>query len=322
MNKLFFKNKLLCSSLKKSYLLKVFKYNFHNVINSKSALKLNKDDTIYIDIRSKEDYENCHIKNSVNIHEFFTFLSMTDKEGIAKLKETFNDIIKSKGIKANKNLVFYENYLGALKGASCRAYFFMKTLGYDENKLYILEDGIEGWKHNNQEIEKGNEKDAEHNTNNSNNDNKSLFVANIPEQNDLYKLEDMKELINNYDFKQTHIIDVRDEEEWKGDSSSPYGVNYAPRKGRLPNAKFLLWTKLMNNDSKSFKSNEEIEQLVKDIGINDKNENIVVYCFKGARSSNSYVALKKAGYKNVKNYIGSWNEWSRYPELPIDDKKI
>jgi len=33
------------------------------------------------------------------------------------------------------------------------------------------------------------------------------------------------------------------------------------------------------------------------------------------------VALKKAGYGNLRNYLGSWNEWSRDMDLPIDDKK-
>ena len=191
-------------------------------------------------------------------------------------------------------------------------------LEYEDKKLFILEDGIDGWKNNKdlkEEVQKGEES-------NKNKDNKDVFKSKIAEKNDLYRLEDMKKLVNNYKSANTHIIDVRDEEEWKGDSSSPYGKDYAPRKGRIPNAKFLLWTKLMENGNRNFKSNEEIEKLVKEVGIKDKNENIVVYCFKGARSSNSYVALKKAGYNNVKNYIGSWNEWSRYPELPIDDKKI
>ena len=43
-----------------------------------------------------------------------------------------------------------------------------------------------------------------------------------------------------------------------------------------------------------------------------------LYCFKGARASNSLVALKQAGIKDVRMYFGSWNEWSRDPSLPIE----
>ena len=40
--------------------------------------------------------------------------------------------------------------------------------------------------------------------------------------------------------------------------------------------------------------------------------------FKGARASNTLVALKEAGVENVTLYFGSWNEWSRDPSLPIE----
>ena len=45
---------------------------------------------------------------------------------------------------------------------------------------------------------------------------------------------------------------------------------------------------------------------------------VVLYCFKGARASNTLVALKEAGVENVTLYFGSWNEWSRDPSLPIE----
>jgi thiosulfate/3-mercaptopyruvate sulfurtransferase len=46
---------------------------------------------------------------------------------------------------------------------------------------------------------------------------------------------------------------------------------------------------------------------------------VVLYCFKGARASNTFVALREAGLTDVKLYFGSWNEWSRDPGLPIED---
>jgi thiosulfate/3-mercaptopyruvate sulfurtransferase len=45
---------------------------------------------------------------------------------------------------------------------------------------------------------------------------------------------------------------------------------------------------------------------------------VYLYCFKGARASNSLVALKEAGIKDVRMYFGSWNEWSRDPSLPVE----
>lgn len=70
-----------------------------------------------------------------------------------------------------------------------------------------------------------------------------------------------------------------------------------------------------------FKSREEIRALCTQAGL-DVNDEIIIYCFKGARASNTYIALKIAGFNDIRNYYGSWNEWSRNPELPIDDELL
>ena len=46
---------------------------------------------------------------------------------------------------------------------------------------------------------------------------------------------------------------------------------------------------------------------------------VIIYCCKGARASNTFVALEEAGIRNVGIYFGSWNEWSRDPSLPIEE---
>jgi thiosulfate/3-mercaptopyruvate sulfurtransferase len=44
---------------------------------------------------------------------------------------------------------------------------------------------------------------------------------------------------------------------------------------------------------------------------------IVAYCHSGSRSSLATLALRNAGF-NARNYAGSWHEWSRHPELPLE----
>ena len=45
---------------------------------------------------------------------------------------------------------------------------------------------------------------------------------------------------------------------------------------------------------------------------------IVTYCQGAYRAANTYVALKKIGFKNVKVYLGSWGEWGNELVLPIE----
>lgn len=42
---------------------------------------------------------------------------------------------------------------------------------------------------------------------------------------------------------------------------------------------------------------------------------IVVYCRSGVRAERACQTFQKFGYKNVANYVGSWNDWSaKHPE--------
>ncbi|CAF1469618.1 unnamed protein product [Rotaria sordida] len=134
--------------------------------------------------------------------------------------------------------------------------------------------------------------------------------------------DDVLEIINNKPSG-TWLLDVRDAIEWNGLSSSPYGINFTPRKGRLPNSIWIEWYKFHELDYNKgifkSKSNEQIQALLKEKGIQN-NDKIIVYCFKGSRAAVALMKMNQAGYTNVKNYFASWNEWSRDPQLPIDDK--
>jgi thiosulfate/3-mercaptopyruvate sulfurtransferase len=47
-------------------------------------------------------------------------------------------------------------------------------------------------------------------------------------------------------------------------------------------------------------------------------DDIVTYCTGGVRSSWLYFVLKLAGYQKVRNYPGSWWEWSRDFACPVE----
>src|SRR5215468_2109067 len=91
-------------------------------------------------------------------------------------------------------------------------------------------------------------------------------------------------------------------------------------KGRIPGAVWLEWYRMMKPTAEGprFKSKDEILAECATVGISPSTP-VYLYCFKGARASNTFLALKNAGVKDVRMYFGSWNEWSRDPSLPIDE---
>jgi thiosulfate/3-mercaptopyruvate sulfurtransferase len=102
------------------------------------------------------------------------------------------------------------------------------------------------------------------------------------------------------------LLDVRTQEEFSG----RHGYACDPRQGRIPGARHLHVQELFAAAGRPLPV-EEIRALVGEA------EDIVTYCHSGSRSALATLALRAGGYR-ARNYAGSWHEWSRHDELPIE----
>ena len=89
----------------------------------------------------------------------------------------------------------------------------------------------------------------------------------VPEAGDI--LIDAKTMLAALGKPGIAILDVRDVDEWIGDSSSPYGKDFCPRKGRIPGAVWLEWYRMMKptGEGPRFKSKDEILAECATVGI-------------------------------------------------------
>jgi thiosulfate/3-mercaptopyruvate sulfurtransferase len=115
-----------------------------------------------------------------------------------------------------------------------------------------------------------------------------------------------EELAARLDDPALTILDVRTEEEFQG----KHGYPCDPRQGHIPGARHLHVQDLFAGPGQPVPP-DQIRARVGDPG------EIVAYCHSGSRSALATLALRTAGYR-VRNYAGSWHEWSRHPELPIE----
>jgi thiosulfate/3-mercaptopyruvate sulfurtransferase len=44
---------------------------------------------------------------------------------------------------------------------------------------------------------------------------------------------------------------------------------------------------------------------------------VIAYCHGGSRSAIATQMLRALGYE-ARNYVGSWHEWSRHDDLPVE----
>jgi thiosulfate/3-mercaptopyruvate sulfurtransferase len=116
------------------------------------------------------------------------------------------------------------------------------------------------------------------------------------------------ELSGRLDDPELTILDVRHEAEYAGLMGSPCD----PRQGHIPGAKRVEVSTLFAGPGEPLPA-EEVRRLV---GL-PEGADVVAYCHSGSRSALATLALRAAGYR-ARNYPGSWHEWSRHSELPIE----
>lgn len=263
---------------------------------------LGDENIIIIDTREPEDYIIGHIPGAVNVYDIFTYLSTDENGGYEGMRKHFAKVFGQAGVSGNERVVIYEDAMDNGYGRSCRGYFILNYLGH--KNVTVLHGGYQAWLNENYPV-----------TKDIPNVNRKIFNVTVDDSIILSRDEMLKAI----DDPGILILDCRDHAEWVAISSSPYGPDFTPRKGRIPNAVWLEWYNAMHykNHIPWFKEPEELKKVFAGVGINE-DSNVYVYCFKGARTSNTYMAMKMAGIKKVRNYLGSWNEWSRDFSLPIE----
>jgi thiosulfate/3-mercaptopyruvate sulfurtransferase len=117
------------------------------------------------------------------------------------------------------------------------------------------------------------------------------------------------------------LVDVRSPEEYSGQRlhMPDYPNEGALRGGHIPGAKNIPWAKAINPDDGTFKSADELKNIYEKENGLKSDDNIIAYCRIGERSSHTWFVLTNLlGYKNVRNYDGSWTEWGNLVGAPIE----
>lgn len=108
------------------------------------------------------------------------------------------------------------------------------------------------------------------------------------------------------------VIDARVKEVYDG------GPSGYPRDGHITGAKNIPFTEMVDANN-MFKPDEQLAAYFNPVAP-DKKKEIVTYCFIGQTASVVYMAGRILGY-DIKLYDGSMQEWTRFPELPMERSK-
>lgn len=257
---------------------------------------------LLVDIRDQDVFAEGHIPGAVNMPEIFSFLSVSSPEGLAALQDTFAASFSRVGVSHDRKVIFYEDSFDTRYGASCRGYWLACYLGHRD--CGILDGGFWAWQQYGLPEETGDPSPPP----------PSQFIPR-PNSGLMATRDDVLAALGD---SRTILLDNRDANEWLGQTSSPYGYDFAPRRGRIPGARWIEWYSFMSRDAiPAFRPAHEIRALCASQQIFPDSD-IIIFCFKGSRAANTYVALKLAGFTRLRVYFASWNEWARDPDLPIE----
>jgi len=109
------------------------------------------------------------------------------------------------------------------------------------------------------------------------------------------------------------LLDTREREFFSGEKK----MDCIPKTGHIPGA-FNMPTSCAFNDDKTFKTKEELAQIVEAAAGNDRAAAIVTYCDIGQCCPTwAYLMTQVLGYTNVKLYAGAMQEWAQDPDAPV-----
>ncbi|AWI14027.1 sulfurtransferase [Caldibacillus thermoamylovorans] len=204
--------------------------------------------------------------------------------------EQFRHEIEQAGIENTKTVVAYDGGEGAF---ASRFWWLLTYIGHD--KVYVLNGGFKGW------VEAGYPTTKEVPKPES-----AQYKVSIRKEM-LATYEEVKEIVANKK-KSPILIDSREKARYLGKEEP---IDKIP--GHIPGAMHKFWAEGLENGF--FKGSEEQKKRFAEL---DQKEPIIVYCGSGVTATPNYIALKIAGYQNVKLYAGSYSDWVSYSDNPVE----
>lgn len=261
---------------------------------------INQPDIKILDFRKEAFYSEGHIPNALNIWRTDIEDKAYSYKGMMAGKSQIEGLFGQLGINSKDQLIIYDD--NGLCDAS-RLWWVLQH--YNFTNVQLLNGGMRAWEKTGREIS------IEH----PNVTETQFKFTGESQINHLASKEDVDNALKNNIL----LLDTRTTDEYSGKRQK----KGASKGGRIPSSLHIDWAEAINyHGDKRLKSIDELESIYERLNAS-KQDSIIVYCHSGVRSAHTYFVLTELlGYENVKNYDGSWIEWSSFEDLPFEQDSL
>jgi len=249
------------------------------------------------DDQSKPAYDAGHIPGSQFVHPWRELSAPRVEGGLSlELPEiaVLDSVLEAKGVSNDSKivLVLAQEYYTP----TARAALVLEWAGLAE-QVAFLDGGLEAWKAAGHEV-----------TTAVPTPRRGRFTPRV----DPGLVVDAAQVRAAIDDQGVALIDARDQRFYEG------GETRQGRNGHIPHAGNLPFVSLVGEDGK-LKSKSELEQLFRAAGAT-AGKRVIAYCHIGQQASLVWLAARVIGLEAAL-YDGSFQDWARRTELPVEGSK-
>lgn len=249
-----------------------------------------------LDIRKPEEFKAGHVPGAINVFYGTWAVKTFDFDNELPPDDDLTDIINGIGLTYADKVVIVGNTdpVGELAGAT-RVAWTLEYAGFEN--VAVLDGGFGKWQ----------------------GDNKPVSTQPVKVKEESQELKFKKSLRANEEYllqnrEKSIILDTRLPDVFFG-ITKPDNVERAGRiKGALNLPSAWMFTK-----NGTYKPVDDLRAIAEGVIGKDTGKEIIIYCDTGKLASTWwYVLSEMLGYKNVRMYDGSFQEFSQDPNLPME----
>lgn len=257
------------------------------------------EDFTVIEISKSRAYEKGHLSGALNFWRPDYEGSGHTYGGMRMSAEELATLLGSNGISPDDRLIIYDT-----KGSVDAIRFMWMLDVYGHENMAIMNGGKTAWTKAGYELTTDSTPKPE------------PVIYSFHKEPNLHRLASMEEVLAALEDPNIILLDTREPEEYQGVPYVDKGECHPYKKGsftfgRIPGSVHLNWSDAVDlDDDHRFKSLKDLKYNFEQAGITP-DKKIIAYCQSGVRSAHTtFVLSELLGFTDVKNYDGSWIEWS------------